>query len=534
MKHRLYLIPAVVLLILSMANCAKKGSPSGGAKDSIPPIILRSVPENYTTNFNGQEIRIYFDEYIKLKDLQKNLIISPPLKYDPIITPYNTSKQIKITLLDTLKENTTYSINFGESIVDNNEENPFEYFKYVFSTGSYIDSLNLRGSANDALLLNAEGRTNMLLYEVDESYTDSIIYTQKPTYVTTVRDSARSFEFTNLKAGNYVLVALNEKNSDFIFQPKTDKIGFVSEFVSLPTDTTYQLNLFKEIPDYSLSRPAQISKNEILFGYDGIADSLEIELLSEPPPSYQSVVYRDAQKDTLHYWYDPAFERDSLVFVAKNKAQLDTVTLRIKELYADSLTVRNTGSAVVLPRDSMVLQVNTPVTSLDSEKVQVLDKDSTFISSELIFNKTYNRVVVAFPKSDDQSYAVQLFPEAITDMFGKTNDTLSYLIRTKPESDYGTLTLTLNNVASYPVIVQLVNERFELMAEKVSWQNESIYFDYISPGMFYIRIIYDENKNGVWDPGSFLNRVQPEKVIYYPTKLEMRANWSLNETFTLD
>ncbi|QNJ97315.1 Ig-like domain-containing protein [Constantimarinum furrinae] len=534
MKHRLYLIPLLVLLILSMANCAKKGSPSGGLKDSIPPVILRSFPENYTTNFNGNEIRIIFDEYIKLKDLQKNLIISPPLQYDPIITPYSTSKQIKITILDTLKENTTYSINFGQSIVDNNEENPFEYFKYVFSTGSYIDSLNVMGSATDAQILSSQGRTNVMLYEVDDTFTDSIIYTQKPTYVTTVRDSAHSFELTNLKAGTYLMLALNETNSDFIYQPKNDKIGFVNEFITLPTDSTFHIKLFKEIPDYSIARPSQNSKNEILFGYEGEADSLQIELLSDVPQDYKSVVYKDAIKDTLHYWYTPAFERDSLVFVAKNRIHSDTIIMRIKELYADSLTVRNTAASVVLPRDSIKLQVNTPVTSVASEYVQVMNKDSVLIPSEFVLDREYNIAAVVFPKTEEQSYAVQLFPNAITDMFGKTNDTISYLVRTKAESDYGTLTLTLNNVRSYPVIVQLVNEKFEVIAQKVSWQQETAFFDYISPGMFYIRVIYDENKNGIWDTGSFLNRIQPEKVIYYPSKLEMRVNWSLNETFTLD
>ena len=136
MKHRLLYIPIVLLFLLSFTDCAKKGSPSGGIKDSIPPVIVKSNPENYSINFSENEIRIYFDEYIKLKDLQKELIVSPPLKYPPTITPLSTSKVLKIKIDDTLKENTTYSFNFGNSIVDNNEENAFKYFKYVFSTGS--------------------------------------------------------------------------------------------------------------------------------------------------------------------------------------------------------------------------------------------------------------------------------------------------------------------------------------------------------------------------------------------------------------
>src|SRR5690606_23040147 len=118
---------------LSFVDCAKKGTPTGGERDTIPPTIVRSNPENYSINFTGDEIEIRFDEYIKLKDIGNELIISPPMEYTPIITPLSTSKTLKIKILDTLKPNTTYSFNFGNSIVDNNEENKYEYFKYVFS-----------------------------------------------------------------------------------------------------------------------------------------------------------------------------------------------------------------------------------------------------------------------------------------------------------------------------------------------------------------------------------------------------------------
>src|SRR5690606_31186767 len=117
----------------------------------LPPKILKSVPENFSTNFTAKEIRIYFDEYIKIKDVQKQLIISPPMDTEPNITPLGSaSKYIKIIINDTLKANTTYAFNFGQSIVDNNEENPYPYYKYVFSTGNYIDSLSVKGNIYDA------------------------------------------------------------------------------------------------------------------------------------------------------------------------------------------------------------------------------------------------------------------------------------------------------------------------------------------------------------------------------------------------
>ncbi|MCB0468449.1 MAG: Ig-like domain-containing protein, partial [Aequorivita sp.] len=314
MKHRLLYIPIAFLFILSFVDCAKKGTPSGGPRDTIPPIIVRSSPENYSTNFTGDEIEIRFDEYIKLKDLTKELIISPPMKYTPIITPLNTSKTLKIKLIDTLKPNTTYSFNFGKSIVDNNEGNQFEYFKYIFSTGSYIDSLKLSGKVKDAQLIAPEIPTTVMLYEAGETFNDSLVFTEKPTYITVTKDSTGTFELTNLKEGNYLLLALKEKNNDYTFQPKNDKIGFVKQLITLPTDSSYTLTLFKEISDYKLARPSQVGKNHIVFGYEGRADSLDIELLSEKPEDYISTVFKDEKTDTLHYWFKPAVETDSLIF----------------------------------------------------------------------------------------------------------------------------------------------------------------------------------------------------------------------------
>ncbi len=285
MKHRLLYIPIAFLFILSFADCAKKGTPSGGPRDTIPPVIVRSSPENYTTNFTGSEIEIRFDEYIKLKEVNKELIISPPMKYTPIITPLSTSKTLRIKILDTLKPNTTYSFNFGNSIVDNNEENKFEYYKYIFSTGSYIDSLKLSGRVKDAQLIAPEIPTTVMLYEANEAFTDSIIYSEKPTYITVTKDSTGVFELTNLKEGKYLLLALKEKNNDYIFQPQNDKIGFEKELITIPTDSSYTLTLFKETPDYKFVRASQVGKNHIVFGYEGRADSIDIELLSEKPGS---------------------------------------------------------------------------------------------------------------------------------------------------------------------------------------------------------------------------------------------------------
>jgi hypothetical protein len=202
-------IAFVVFCILLMWSCANRGRPSGGPLDLDPPVIEKVVPANYSTNFNADEIRIYFDEYVKIKDLQKQLIISPPLDNQPVVMPLGgASKYISIKIKDTLKPNTTYAFNFGESIVDNNEENPYPYYRYVFSTGNVIDSLSVQGYIEDALLKEPDAFVSVMLYEVDSMYSDSVVYKEKPRYITNTLDSLTSFKIENIKEGTYKLIAL--------------------------------------------------------------------------------------------------------------------------------------------------------------------------------------------------------------------------------------------------------------------------------------------------------------------------------------
>lgn len=533
MKHRLLYIPIAFLFMLSFVDCAKKGTPSGGLRDTIPPIIVNSSPENYSINFTGNEIEIRFDEYIKLKDISKELIISPPMKFTPVITPLSTSKTLKIKLIDTLKPNTTYSFNFGNSIVDNNEDNKFEYFKYIFSTGSYIDSLKLSGKVMDAKLISPEIPTTVMLYEVNETFSDSLIYSEKPTYITVTKDSTGIFELSNLKEGKYLLLALKEENNDYIFQPQNDKIGFVKQFITLPTDSTYTLTLFKETPDYRFIRPSQLGKNHIVFGYEGRADSLGIEVLSEVPQDYISTVFKDEKKDTLHYWFKPAIETDSLIFKVSNGNKMDTATVRMRELFKDSLNISALKTGTLKLKDTFKLRANTPLVSFDVEKFQVIAKDSSFVEATVKLNKEYNWAEVFFLKKEDQNYSVKVFPGGLTDFFDASNDTLQFNVNTRLASDYGTLNLTLANLNRYPIIVQMVSSKYNVVAEEYLRENKTVFFDALSPDKYFLRIIYDDNENGRWDTGSFLNRMQPEKIVYYPTQIEVRANWSLNETFTL-
>jgi uncharacterized protein (DUF2141 family) len=372
-----------------------------------------------------------------------------------------------------------------------------------------------------------------MLYEVNETFKDSLIYSEKPTYITVTKDSTGTFELSNLKEGKYLLLALKEKTNDYIFQPQNDKIGFVSELVTLPTDSTYSLTLFKETPAYKLARPSQVGRNHIVFGYEGRADSLDIEVVSEVPPEYTSTIFKDEKKDSLHYWFKPAIEVDSLIFKVAHQNKIDTTIVRMRELFKDSLKISAVKTGTIRISDTLKLRANTPLVSFDAEKFQIMAKDSSLVEASVRLNKKYNWAEVSFPKTEEQSYLLTVFPGALTDFFETTNDTLQFNANTRVASDYGTLNLTLVNVARFPIIVQIVDSKYVVVAEEYLTENKTVFFDELSPDKYFLRIIYDDNANKRWDTGNFLNRLDPERMIYYPTQIEVRANWSLNETFKL-
>jgi len=515
-------------------NCANRGTPSGGDKDELPPEIVKSVPENNSVNFNTKEIKIYFDEYIKLNDIQKQLIISPPMDPAPEITPLGSaSKYITIKIHDTLQKNTTYAFNFGTSIVDNNEGNPYPYYRYVFSTGSHIDSLSIGGFVKNSLERTPDDFVSVLLYEVNGTFNDSVIYKQKPKYITNTLDSVTSFKLENLKAGKYLMVALKEKSDDYIFQQKTDKIAFKKEFVTVPSDSVYELNLFKEIIDFKAVRPNLVSGNKIAFGYEGEGENIGIELLSETTSNFKSIITKEVDKDTLNYWYKPNFEVDSVMVKVSKANNAETFKVNLRDLPKDTLIVKPIEGRQLKLLEDFQLQGTTPFIAIDENKISILDKDSTNISFSTKLDKLNNIYNFTFDKTEDNAYRIELFPGALTDFFEDRNDTLNYNVRTRSEIDYGEVRVNLEN-ARYPVIVQLVDQRGEIEAEQYVLNGvKPIDFLSLNPGKYFIRVIFDANENRKYDPGNYLMKLQPERVSYYPDEIEVRAYSEQIFTFTL-
>ncbi len=537
MNKRLEMLLLTLVLLAFVISCAKKGSITGGEKDETPPVFVKAFPPNFSTNFDKNEIRIYFDEYVKLKDAQKQIIISPPMDPPPTITPLGSAaKYIKITFEDTLLQNTTYSINFGESVEDNNEGNKYPFFRYVFSTGDFLDSLSVKGSVNNSIQKKIDPYITVALYEIDENYSDSMVFNTVPRYVTNTLDST-SFDFYNLKEGKFKLIALKDASSNYLYDPKQDKIGFHEEIITLPADTAkvFNIEIFKEISEFKALLPKQVSKNEFLFPYSGEADSMKIRLLSDAPDDFETLVLQDKEKDTLHYWFKPFFEADSLIFEVTNiKNYQDTLVPRFKDQYKDSLLVDSKFRSVLPLNENFTISANTPIDSITKEFISLTDKDTLAVPFSIELDKIKNEAQITFEKTENNAYALQMLPEAIKDFIGNVNDTINFNFRTKKLADYGTIFLTLQNVDAYPVIVEVTDEKDEVITEKIVPKEELITFDYLNPGKYYIRVILDANKNGKWDTGHFLKGIQPEEIKYFPEAIDVRANWELKQTFILE
>jgi uncharacterized protein (DUF2141 family) len=525
----------VALFICAVfAQCARRGSPTGGPKDETPPVMLRAEPPQKTVNFKADKVRIYFDEYIKLNKLREQLVISPPLDQSAyVISPQSqASKYIEIEFLDTLAPSTTYTFNFGESIVDNNEGNPYSFFSYVFSTGETIDSLTLSGTLSDALSRTPETFVSVMLYPVDSTFTDSVVFKEKPLYYTNTLDSLTEFTLPNLKAGNYLLAAIKDVSKNYVFDPSVDKIDVVQDFITLPNDSLFKLSLYKETPAFAFGKAFQAGKQRVGFGFSG-SDVIEIALDQEVSDSFAATVSRDRETDTLYYWYK-GFDADSLAFTLKHDTLTKSYAYRVRKGDPDSLSISFAQRGTLHLTDTLMLITNTPIKQFVQDSIRLRAKDSTQVPFTLA-QKSKHELQFFFDIFPNEKYQLELLPGAVTDFFDTTNDSISASLNTKSRVDYGNLSLRLFNVPSFPIFIDLIDAKEEIVRSMYITEGRGVYrFAYLQPNKYHVRVRIDENGNGKWDTGNYLAKQKPEAVYHFRPLLDVRANWELQEQFTLE
>ena len=533
MKIGVRLFTSIILVILNF-SCAKRASPTGGPKDSIPPILTNASPKLNTTYFNKTGFTLTFDEYISLKDISKQLIISPPLNSDQykVLPASGASKKISLELKDSLLENTTYTFNFGNSIVDYNESNPISFFTYTLSTGANIDSLYIRGNIIDAFEKDTQTFISLQLYPVDSVYNDSVIYNKKPLYVTSTLDST-IYEFKNLREGKYNLIALQDVSGNYFFDQSIDKIGFLNSLIELPKDSVINLRLFKERKNFSWASPNFVNEHHVVLAYFGDYKNESFSLISKVPKTFQSLVTKSRETDSLNYWFKGA-KLDSIKFEFEIQDTLRTKTAYLRKPVEDSLIIKSVTTGSLKLKSKFEVSSNLPIVSVDSTFVQVINVDSVNVPVSLKVLENYDRILIDFEVLPNDKYNITLLPNALEDFWGRTNDTLTFNTPTKKIEDYGNIYLRVIHNLPHPYIIELIQNKKVIRRYDSPLEGGLYSFELLDPGKYYVRLIEDSNNNRRWDTGSYLDKVQPEKVIYYWKEIDLRANWDMNETFNVN
>ena len=518
-------------LLLTTVQCAKRASPTGGPRDSLPPVLINASPKLNTVFFDKEEFNLTFDEYVTLKDISKQLIISPPLSSSQykVYPVTGASKKVTLKLLDSLLDNTTYTFNFGESIIDFNESNPSSYLTYTLSTGATIDSLYIKGRVTDAFERETERYISLQLYPVDSIYKDSVIFTEKPLYVTSTLDTT-IFRFQNLRAGKYAIIALEDKAGNYFFDQNIDKIGFVDRLIELPQDSILDFRLFQEKANFFWDKPYFINEHHIALAYYGEREDESYKMVSQVPESFESLVTQNRETDTLDYWFRGA-ELDSLQFEFNIKDSLQIKTVYFKNPTPDSLVVDKNTSGSLRLLEKFELKTNLPITEVNSEQVKVTNIDTLPVPASLKIQENYDRISVDFEVIPNDRYEITLLPNALVDFWGNTNDTLVYRTSTKKIEDYGNIFLRVQHQSPHPYIIELLkgDEVFRRYDTPLEGGNYS--FKLLDAAKYRVRLIEDANQNKKWDTGNYLEKIQPEQVIYYWKEIDVRANWDMNETF---
>lgn len=520
----------ISFVLVSSFQCARRSLPTGGFKDTLPPNIVNTSPKMNTVFFDKEKITITFDEYIKLVDLNKQLIISPPLEPNKYkVKPQGTvSKKIQIELLDSLLENTTYTFNFGESIIDNNEGNLLPFFNYAISTGAIIDSLEIKGKITDSYERITDSYTSVYLYPIDSTYSDSTIFLKKPFYATSTLDST-AYNFRNLRPDKYQIVAIKDISGNYIFDQSVDKIGFIEEPITLPGDSIINFRIFKEVPNLYWSRPFFINKNKIGFGYFGKPEPSAIKVQSKVPRNFRYIINKDRKTDTLNFWFRGSMI-DSIKFGIKEKDTTKTYTIQIKDIKPDSLVISSITKNSIELIDSFKIKSSLPIVKVNMDLINIVGLDSLEVQFEAFLDKNYDELALTFDALPNDNYKIEFLPDAMVDFWGQTHDTLRYSVKTRPISDYGNLYLQILREDKSPFILELVDLKGKVLRRYDKFNDSDYYeFKYLLPGKYLFRYIRDKNGNKKWDTGNYLKKIQPEIVYYSTDTIDLRANWDINQ-----
>ncbi len=555
----------MLLLLATFASaCANRVTLTGGPQDTTPPQLdtLHSTP-NYQTFFKKQDIVLAFDEWVELKDVFNQVVVSPPLQKRPTIQRRKKSIIFRFDDEEVLRDSATYVINFGNAIVDITEGNPAPIV-FVFSTGPYIDSLWVAGRVLDALTGAPVENTLVMLYENPD---DSVVYRERPFYFARTDKDGR-FRINNVRQGRFKTVALADQNLNYRYDGESERIGFIDSLISVappPTPTLPDSLLRDSLPADSLQPPLtppappltirlfQEQARLLIRERQTTQYGQVVIVFNQAPPMPEvqvqnvgQLLYTEQRNDTLRIWYHTPIDTSWRLYLRVDTLLADTLTIPAgrRDNFLASAKVatsrpRSQTPPTIHPDSSFTLTFDAPLLTLH-DSLLLLRDDST--GQSLPAKGTFEgsasrRLRIAAKWIPSHSYTVVLLPGALTNLYGATlQDTLQSAFKVGHREDFGNLTLHLvglDSAISY--VLHLIDPEKRTVAR---YQLEGVReFDLslqgLKPAVYEVELIEDLDRNGHWSTGNYLQHRQPERI--FRRKLEqLRANWELDVRIEVD
>ncbi|MEZ5105478.1 MAG: Ig-like domain-containing domain [Draconibacterium sp.] len=580
-------IPLLIVIALAwivvISSCANLGMPTGGPRDSIPPVLLETTPEFKALNYKGDEVRFTFDEYINTDNISEELVISPPLAKRPVIR--TKSKTLIIEFNEDLKDSATYSLDFKNSIADNNEKNPYKNMRFSFSNWDVYDSLRVAGRVMNAFNLEHVEKSLIMLYR---NLHDSAVFTLRPDYIAKT-DETGMFLIDNIAPGKYHLFSISDANNNMKYDESAEEIAFVDSLI-IPSATfrpdldtmvsgvdsflilghthfypnpVYMHQFTEDIFDQYVDSYKRESANQCVFVFgESVKDTFMVNVINkETKPDWYQLEYNE-KMDSLILWIaDTTLVKTDSLLMEISYFQLDSA----KQLYVhkDTLEMNFTkkvgddskrkkkskeeeekpeptpqfswktslSSTTVELNEGIGLIAPEPIATFDPKKIRLFHTEDS-LKTPLLFTiaedtTAWRRYNLLYKWEPETEYTLEIDSAACINIYGITSKKFTKKFSSREEDYYGSLNMILTGV-EMPMLVQLVknDDNENVVREKSINEDGNVLFEFLPPGKLKIKVIYDKNDNGKWDNGSYQDKIQPERVAYVNEIHKVRSNWS--------
>lgn len=571
--------------LIFYTSCANIGSPSGGVKDSIPPVVVKTIPELRSTNYSGNDVRFTFNEFILPDAILEKLVISPPMKKKPIIKM--KGKTLIVEFQDKLRKESTYSLDFKDAVADNNEKNPIDNFRFSFSTGATFDSLRISGFVKNALNQEPVEKALVLLHRQKDylAFIDSI-----PDYIG-ITNKEGFFSIDNVASGEYRLYALMDADNSLTYNSKNELIAF-ADSIMIPSaswvervdtivrgldtlvtkghtdflpETQYLMMFEEEKFDQYLDNSKRSQANQCNFYFaESLSDSFRISLLKPKPTGDWSFIETNLKRDSITVWLTDTIisKNDTLKFELKYEVLDSMQQMVVKHDTVEMIYTppklpkvkRKKNEVAVIPTINLANNINTsahdiyqrikieapePLSSFDLGKIRLYSMlDTVKTNIPIVVEKDTNSIrkfYIEHRWEPNSNYLFQIDSAAARNIYGHPSNKVDLKFRTQKEDYYGKIFLTISGLSGPAIVQLLANTKDEKVLQKIQVIGDGkIEFPYLKPEKYKIRLILDTNKNGKWDTGYLAGNLQPEKVVYYPKVIKVRSNFEYKENWQID